>query len=146
MTLTVDAPHPPDLTVDVGQGENQGSPAIEHRSDLEAMLHDGAWKEGFAEWAENTDLTEFEWSIVLDLGLVDDYDFQWDNETEQVVFDAPAIPQDWRERELHPDLGDWATVSAINDGLDQLGRTVADLLELEYVDWGTEEPTDQDLE
>ena len=135
MTLDVEAPHPPDLTTMVDQGDEQGSPTVEHRADIEAMLHDDAWRGAFADWSKHTDLTETEWSIVSDLSLVDDYDFRWDTETEQVEYTAPSIPEDWRERDLHPDLDDWATVSAINDGLDQLGRTVADLLEMEYVDW-----------
>lgn len=137
MTLDVDAPHPPDLTIEVSDGTSQGSPTIERRADIEAMLHDSAWRGAFADWAAHTDLTEAEWSIVLDLELVADFDFRWDGAAEQIRYEAPSIPDDWRERDLHPDLETWATVSAINTGLDELGQTVADLLETEYIDWDT---------
>lgn len=135
MTLEVEAPHAPDLTTDVSSGSSQGSPTMERRADIESMLHDSAWRGAFSEWASHTDLTEVEWSIVLDLNLIQDFDFRWDDPAEQIRFDAPAIPDDWRDRDLHPDLQDWATVSAINNGLDDLGQITADLLENEYIDW-----------
>lgn len=139
MVLDVDAPHPPDLTLEVSSSTAQGSPTMERRADIESMLHDGAWEGGFADWAAHTDLTEVEWSIVLDLDLTEEFDFRWDGPAAQIRYDAPSIPEDWRDRGLHPELQDWATVSAINSGLDDLGQTVADLLEEEYVDWDTED-------
>ncbi|MFW6385053.1 MAG: hypothetical protein ACOCY7_02835 [Halodesulfurarchaeum sp.] len=140
MSLDVDAPHPPDLSTSISRGPDQHDPSITRRSDIETMLHDGAWREAFGEWADGSDLTDAEWTVVLDLALIQEFDFGWDQDTEQVWYHAPSIADDWRDRDLHPNLDSWATVAAINHGLDTLGRTVADLLEMEYVDWDTEEP------
>lgn len=136
MTLEVEPPHPPDLTTSVRPGDDQGSPTMERRADIEAMLHDSAWKGAFADWRGHTDLLEAEWQIVLDLELIQEFDFWWDGAAEQIRYTPPVIPEDWRDRDLHPELDEWATVSAINSALDELGQIVADLLEAEYVGWG----------
>ena len=141
MTLDVPTPHPPDLTTRVSDEAPQGSPGLERRADLEAMLHDNAWQGAFAEWSSHTDLTPEEWAIVEDLDLLEKFDFWLDPPEAQVRYSSPELPEDWRERDLHPDLADWAIVSAINGALDDLGRTVADLLETEYVSF--EEPLEE---
>ncbi|XVH33704.1 hypothetical protein ACNS7O_17465 (plasmid) [Haloferacaceae archaeon DSL9] len=106
------------------------------REELEGFLHDGAWQEGFNEWAENTDLTADERRIALDESLVRRTDFYWDASAAAVGYSAPSLSADRREA-----LGiDHETASAIDDALDDLARTVADMLDDGYVDWGDEAP------
>jgi hypothetical protein len=113
------------------------------RNDLEAFLEDGAWERAFGEWAEHTDVTEEEWAIARDLGLLRRFDFFWDDFADRVGYHAPGIPEDWRERDIHPDLDTWETVSSINAGLTELGQVVCDVLGMEYIDWEADfEPPD----
>lgn len=60
-------------------------------------------------------------------------------------YHAPGIPEDWRERDLHPELQSWGTVSSINAGLTELGQTVCDVLAEEYVDRDAEFEPPEDL-
>jgi hypothetical protein len=46
-----------------------------YREDLEDLLREGTWKEGFNEWTEYTDLDEGSVRIVNDLGLFRAFDF-----------------------------------------------------------------------
>lgn len=143
MTLAVDPPRRPDLTTNVPDVDVGDRPEAGRREEIEGMLENAAWPQAFGEWSEHTDLTEDDWAIVLDLGLVEGFDFYWVAEDEQVKYDPPTIPDDWEEREVHPDLQTFVQVSTINDALDALGQTVADLLQQEYVDWNTVEPSDE---
>jgi len=151
MTLDVDAPSPPELTTgeksvsDYEDADVQADAnASFHREDLESFLHDGAWERAFGEWAEHTDVSETEYGVARDLGLFEEFDFFWDSAVGRVGYHAPGVPEDWRERDLHPDLDSWATSSTINAGLAELGDTVSELLTEEYVDWDEEfeEPDD----
>ncbi|MFB6073631.1 MAG: hypothetical protein ABEJ89_01305 [Haloarculaceae archaeon] len=128
MTLDVDPPAPPSLSPASGDEDHR-------RAQLQARLEDGAWEQAFESWAADTDLDEEAWAVVLDLDLVARFDFFWDDIADRVGYDAPGIPEDWREREIHPDLDSWETVSGINAGLAALGRTVSDVLKADYVDW-----------
>lgn len=149
MTLDVLPPDPPSLSTNVDISEYDDVETIGdgdyHRDDLQGFLEDGAWERAFDEWSEQTDLEETEWRIVEDLGLVQEYDFFWDNFVDRVGYHTPGIPEDWRERDLHPDLDSWNTVSMINAGLAELGRTVSDLLKDDYVDWSEEYEPPEDL-
>lgn len=133
MTLDVEVPEPPDLS-NRGvprdfewQDETLGSEDF-YREDLEDLLQEGAWKEGFNEWAEYTDLDEEHVRIVRDLGLFQAFDFYWDPTEDRLRFDAPTIPDDWRERDATESL-DSSTVSRINVALRDLGRAVYEMLE-----------------
>ncbi|WP_369333253.1 hypothetical protein [Haloferax sp. Atlit-19N] len=95
---------------------------------LEDLLQEGAWKEGFNEWAEYTDLDEEQVRIVSDLGLFQVFDFYWDPTEDRLRFDAPTIPNDWRERDATESL-DSSTVSMIDATLQDLGQTVHETLE-----------------
>jgi hypothetical protein len=139
MTLDVLPPDPPSLSTNVDVSEYDDVETVGdgdyRRAELQAFLEDGAWERAFDEWAAHTDLDETEWGIVEDLGLVQEYDFFWDEFADRVGYHTPGIPEDWRARDLHPDLDSWNTVSMINAGLAELGRTASDLLKADYVDW-----------
>ncbi|MFB6081380.1 MAG: hypothetical protein ABEJ67_01030 [Halanaeroarchaeum sp.] len=142
MTLDVDPPHPPDLTTTAPDAEEGDRPEAGRREEIETILHDGAWARAFGEWSEHTDLTEGDWAIVTDLELTGEFDVWWDAADEQVRYEAPEIG-DWADGGVHPDLTSHAQVSAIDHALDDLGQTVVDLLQQEYVDWDTLEPSDE---
>ena len=133
MVLDIAVPEPPDLS-------NRGTPrdfewqeetlGAEdfYREDIEDLLQQGAWTEGFNEWSEYTNLDEEQVRIVRDLGLFQAFDFYWDPTEDRLRFDAPTIPDDWRERDATGSL-DSSTVSTIDGELDDLGRTVQEVLE-----------------
>ncbi|MFC7166128.1 hypothetical protein [Halospeciosus flavus] len=149
MSLDYDEiPDPPELETDAGVEEYedvdvQGDEY--HREDLDEFLHDGAWDDAFAEWAETTDLTEEEFAIVLDLDMLQEFDFFWDDFADRVGYHAPGLPEDWKVRGIHPDLDSWETVSAINAAMTELGRVVSDTLKAEWVDWEADYEAPDDL-
>ncbi|WP_306060906.1 hypothetical protein [Natronococcus wangiae] len=119
-----------------GDVESIGGPDTFRRDELEGFLREGAWKEGFNEWAENTDLTEDEVRIALNEDLVRQLDFYWDIDANAVGYSAPSLSVEQRDS-----LGvDHETASAIDDALEDLARTVAEMLDDRYVDWGDEGP------
>ena len=143
----VDPPAPPELPemdadaydeVEV-QGEDY------HREELEAFLAEGAWAEAFETWARETDLEEHGFEIARELGLFEEFDFFWDDFADRVGYHAPGIPENWRERNLHPDLESWDTVSGINASLAELGDTVSRTLKADYVDWEADYEAPDDL-
>ncbi|WP_255196019.1 hypothetical protein [Halorarius litoreus] len=138
MALQVSPPDPPRLESsfdadDYDDVEVMGDDY--RREELQEYLADGAWAEAFDEWAAHSELDEDQWQVVADLNMVQQFDFFWDDFADRVGYHAPGIPEDWKERDLHPELDSWATVSAINAGLTELGRTVSDLLKEEYIEW-----------
>ncbi len=90
-------------------------------------------------------VAEAQWEIVLDLDLLSHFDFFWDDFADRVGYHAPGIPEDWKERELHPELTSWGEVSSINAGLTELGQVVCEVLADEYLDWEAEEVDADDL-
>ncbi|MFB6312024.1 MAG: hypothetical protein ABEH64_12695 [Salinirussus sp.] len=148
MTLDVDAPEPPELAVHFDPDEYEDANVAGddyRREELAQFFADGAWDRAFNEWAEHTDLTAEEWTIVRDLELISRFDFFWDDFADRVGYHAPGIPEDWRERDIHSDIDSWETVSAINAGLTELGQVVCDVLETEYIDWEAEYEGPDDL-
>lgn len=148
MGLHVDIPPPPSLSTqaDVGEYEDVDVRGDEYRrEELAEYLQSGAWNDAFSEWAAHTELTEEEFAIVDDLGLIEEFDFFWDSFAERVGYHAPGIPEDWRERDLHPDLDSWATVSAINASLTELGQVVSDVVKEEYIEWESDFEAPDDL-
>jgi len=146
MPLDVETPPPPELEeVDPEEYEDAEvvGDADYRRDELETFLEEGAWQAAWDEWAADTELTEEEWAIVEDLELLSHYDFFWDAFAERVGYHAPGLPEDWKERDLHPDLDAWKAVSSINASLTELGQTVCDVMKEEYIDWeGDYEPPD----
>jgi hypothetical protein len=115
------------------------------RDKLESLLREGAWADAFEEWAADTHLDEEAFGIVTDLEMIQEFDFFWDDFADRVGYHAPGLPENWRERDVHPDLDSWETVSAINAGLAELGETVSQTLKADYIDWEAEYDAPDDL-
>ncbi|RJT06713.1 hypothetical protein [Halococcus sp. IIIV-5B] len=148
MSLAVETPSPPSLEsgVDADAYDDADVGGDEYRRDeLEAFLEEGAWEEAFTAWAAETGMTEREFAIVRDLGLVQRFDFFWDDFADRVGYHAPGLPEDWKERDIHPDLDSWNAVSSINAGLTELGQEVCDVLKSDYIDWEAEYEAPDDL-
>jgi hypothetical protein len=148
MSLDAEAPDPPALegTLDPDDYEDAEVMGDEYRrEDLESFLREGAWERAFDEWTAHAGMDEAEWEIVLDLDLIDRFDFFWDDFADRVGYHAPGLPEDWREREIHPELDSWGTVSAINAGLTELGQIVSEVLKEEYIDWEADYDPPDDL-
>ena len=142
MGLDVPTPERPTLatgrsTADYEDADVQGDEY--RRSELASALDDGAWADAFEEWAAQTNLDGEEWEIVTDLALIEEFDFFWDSFAGRVGYHAPGLPEDWRERDLHPALDSWEAISGINAALTELGQVVCDVLAEEYLDWEAEE-------
>jgi hypothetical protein len=147
MSLSVEIPEPPELNeIDPNDYDDAEVAGDDYRrEDLEEFLEEGAWEEAFELWAQDTDVSEEEWAIVLDLGLLEQFDFFWDDFADRVGYHAPGIPEDWKVREVHPDIESWSEVSAINAGLTELGQVVCEVLKEDYIDWEAEYEPPEDL-
>ena len=149
MSLDVDPPSPPELRPNTNVDEYDDVEVVGdsdyRREELEEFLHDGAWERAFGEWAEHTDMDEEEFQVAVDMDLFTEFDFFWDDFADRVGYHAPGIPEDWKQRDLHPDLDSWGTTSAINAGLTELGQVVCDVLKDEYIDWESEFDAPDDL-
>jgi len=147
MTLDIEPPAPPELEPDT-DAEDYDDVNVDvdeyRREELQTFLDEGAWERAFDQWAEATEMDEATFDIVTDLGLFGEFDFFWDDFADRVGYHAPGIPEDWRERTVHPDLDSWGTVSTINAGLTEFGQTVCDVLKADYIDWDADyEPPDE---
>jgi hypothetical protein len=148
MGLDVDPPEPPELGPAMATDEYGDTDAQNEeyrREELQDFLDEGAWADAFEMWAAGAEIDEREWRIVRDLELTREFDFFWDDFADRVGYHAPGLPEDWRERSLHPDIDSWGTVSAINAGLTELGQTVCDVLKDDYIDWESEFEASEDL-
>lgn len=148
MALNVTVPDRPGLAshAEADDYEDVDVEGDEYRRDeLADALADGAWVDAFEQWAETTALDDAEWRIVTDLELIAEFDFFWDSFAGRVGYHAPGLPEDWREREIHPDIESWETVSGINAGLTELGQVVCDVLADDYLDWEADEVDAGDL-
>jgi hypothetical protein len=147
MPLDAETPSPPELEpeFDAEEYDDVNVDVSEYRrEELETYLREGAWERAFEEWAERTEMDEETFAIVTELGLFSRFDFFWDDFAGRVGYHAPGIPEDWREREVHPGLDSWETVSTINAGLTEFGQTVCDVLAAEYIDWDEDyDPPDE---
>lgn len=148
MALDVEMPEAPELR-EVDPSEYEDATVVGdtdyRREELEEFLRDGAWDQAWDEWAAHTDVDEDEFAIVRDLEMIRQFDFFWDGFAERVGYHAPGIPEDWKERDLHPELDSWSTVSSINAGLTELGQIVCDVLKEEYIDWESDYEAPDDL-
>ncbi|GAA0200613.1 hypothetical protein ACFFQF_01165 [Haladaptatus pallidirubidus] len=135
MSLDVSTPDPPIID---GEREDQYEPDGEKRGDLQAYLdgEENAWEEGFGEWAAETSLSADSYRVLLDLDLLTELDFFWDEEATEVRYESPEIGENWEGQ--HPLLDSWSRVSEINEELDELGETVAGVLSDYYVAWEEE--------
>lgn len=138
MVLDVETPDPPPLhgpqdpgDYDAVEEEEDPTGTNHRREELAALLHDGAWAEAFEEWADHTYLTEAQFRAVLDLDLIDRFDFYWNPAAEDVGYRAPALPE-------NPSTADdrmlgKGDIEEIEEELDALGRTVSEVVEQEYI-------------
>ncbi|MES3517933.1 MAG: hypothetical protein PPP58_09745 [Natronomonas sp.] len=147
MTLDVEVPPPPELPeIDVESYDDVEVQGEEyHRAELEAFLEEGAWEDAFEQWATETNLSEAAFEIAVDLKLFEQFDFFWDDFADRVGYHAPGLPEDWKERNVHPELDSWETVSSINASLAELGGTVSETLKADYVDWEADYEAPDDL-
>ncbi|PSQ01921.1 hypothetical protein BRC94_02955 [Halobacteriales archaeon QS_5_70_17] len=148
MSLDAEAPDPPTLEPDLDPDEYEDADVAGdeyRREELEEFLREGAWERAFDEWAASTDMDGEDWEIVLDLELIDRYDLFWDDFADRVGYHAPGLPEDWRQRDIHPELDSWGTVSSINAGLTELGQIVCEVLKEEYIDWEADYDPPDDL-
>jgi hypothetical protein len=149
MTLSVETPPVPELEDAVDPNEYEDADVVGdtdyRRADLEELLRDGAWADAFEQWSTETAVTADEWAIVLDLEMLSHFDFFWDDFADRVGYHAPGLPEDWKERELHPEITSWKTVSSINAGLTELGQTVCEVLKDDYITWESEYEAPDDL-
>ena len=137
-----ETPEPPNL---VNRGVPAGFDDTEidagtadfRRAELDAALREGAWREGFAEWATYADLTDDEFRTIERADLFDAFDFFWDGDDRRLRFEAPRLA-----------VGDGrSTVDAgirtrLNAELQELGGVVLGMLSAEYVDWAAEAAPD----
>jgi hypothetical protein len=139
MSLDVLPPEPPTVYRETRDDEYHAD--VSKRADVQEYMDgvENAWEEGFGEWASETSLTEAEYRVMTDLGFVEELDFRWDEETRQVTYFAPRIPDDWQTNERFSTVDSWSTVSVINEEVDDLGETVAGVLTDYYVAWESEE-------
>jgi len=148
MSLDAAVPDRPTLATntDAAEYDDADVQGDEYRRDeLADALDDGAWADAFTEWSDDTTVDERTWAIVTDLDLLAEFDFFWDSFAGRVGYHAPGLPEDWREREIHPDIDSWETVSSINAGLTEFGQVVCDVLAEEYLDWEAQEVDVDDL-
>ena len=149
MSLDVDRPDPPTLETDVDASAYDDAEVVGgqdyRRDELEAFLREGAWAQAWDEWAATTALTEAEYAVIDDLGLIQQFDFFWDDFAGRVGYHAPGLPEDWRERGIHDGLDSWGAVSGINASLTELGQLVCDVLKDDYIDWESEFEAPEDL-
>jgi hypothetical protein len=148
MALDVQPPEPPELAeIDPNQYDDAEvvGETDYRRTELAEFLHAGAWREAFDEWKVHSDLGDAEWQVIEDLDMIQQFDFFWDDFADRVGYHAPGLPEDWRERDLHPELVSWGMVSGINAGMTELGQVVSRVLKEEYIDWEAEFEAPDDL-
>lgn len=148
MALEVPPPEPPALeAIDPAEYDDVETVADSNyrRDEIETLLASGAWADAWLQWSRETAIDSEEYHIIRDLGLIQEFDFFWDDFADRVGYHAPGIPEDWRERELHPALDTWESVSNINAGLTELGQLVCEVLKEDYIDWEAEYEPPEDL-
>lgn len=128
-------PEPPDVTnrtVPAGIDDHDVELEDLRRGEIETALRNGAWQEGFEEWAEYADVDEADLDVVYDAGLFAEFDFFYDPVGDTVRASPPALPTEWVEET------DSSTVATVRTALDDLGEMVADRLARTYLDWAVE--------
>ncbi|WP_114579484.1 hypothetical protein [Saliphagus sp. LR7] len=144
MTLDVDIPEPPAL--DGPQNPDDYDAVVESdervgdnipREALALFLQEGAWDAGFDEWRDHTYMTEDEFRLVHEHGLIDEFDFYWNPAAEDVGYRAPSFSDGVSTLDGEP-LGKGER-QGIEEELDELGRIVSEVLETDYIHRGGEE-------
>ncbi|WP_247001176.1 hypothetical protein [Halosolutus gelatinilyticus] len=143
MTLDVEIPDPPTLEepqdateYDAVVGPDERVDSTAPREALAAFLQDGAWEAGFDEWRDHTYMTEDEFRLVREQGLIDGFDFYWNVAAGDVGYRTPAVPDDFPAPDSALERGER---QGIEEELDELGRTVSEVLETDYIHRSGEE-------
>lgn len=148
MSLDAEPPSPPELEAHNPEEYDDVEVVADtnyRRDEIEHLLEDGAWDEAFGIWAADTDMDEETLQIAEEIGLFEQFDFFWDDFADRVGYHAPGIPEDWKERDIHPGLDSWGVVSEINAGLTEFGQIVCEVLKDEYIDWEADYEAPDDL-
>lgn len=127
-----DVPDPPPLHGPQQPGDYEAVEEIgepqddQRREELETFLQEGAWADGFDEWAAHTALDEAEFEAARDAGLIGALDFYWEPSTGDVGYRSPKV-------DSLPGEFDRTSAGRVEEELDDLGHTVSAHLE-RYVD------------
>ncbi|MCU4973020.1 hypothetical protein OB955_09725 [Halobacteria archaeon AArc-m2/3/4] len=145
MTLDVEIPEPPTIRAPQDPGDYDAVDEPEDwtgdtapREALAEFLREGAWADAFDEWREQTYMGEEEFQLVLDLGLIDEFDFYWNPSAADVGYRAPTLPESGTLSASDETLEE-VDAEGIEEELDELGRTVSEVLENRYIDRSGEE-------
>ena len=138
MTLDVEIPEPPTLSGPQDPGDYDSVVEIEthpgeqpERDTLATALEAGAWDEAFDDWRQDTYLSEEQFRAVLDLGLIEAFDFYLNPSAGDVGYRAPAVPDDLPAP--HDETFGRSDRQDVEEALDDLGRTVSEVLENDYL-------------
>lgn len=141
MGLDVDTPDPPTLhdpqgVDDYDAVEETDEPVGDdhRREDLAGFLREGAWRRAFEEWADHTLLDEADFELATELDLVEELDFYWNPSAGDVGYRAPTVPPSDSLPEPYDERFDSGDLQGIEEELEELARTVTEVLEAEYVD------------
>lgn len=140
MPPAVDAPDPPDLSnrgtpADFDAVTAVGNAADFQRRELETALAEGAWREGFGEWWEYTDLGADEVETLERMGVFQSFDFYWDPDDDALRQETPGVPAVTGDG-TPEGFGSPSDISRLEDELADLGRTVLEALENYYTPTG----------
>ncbi|WP_339103862.1 hypothetical protein [Haloterrigena salinisoli] len=143
MTLDTEAPDPPALRGPQDPGDYDAVDEPEertgddtYREDLADLLEAGAWADAFDDWADRTDLSDAAFRVVREEGLLRRLDFYWNPAAEDVGYRVPPVPEDLFAARETPESDD---VEDVEEELDDLARTVSEVLENDYIHRGSEE-------
>jgi hypothetical protein len=132
MTPDLPTPDPPTLTETEPPAESgtsaDGDASEEYRRDeLETLLEDGAWAEGFETWTAETSLTASEVALLRRHDVFDQLDFYWNPADEGVAYRVPQFSDDLREA-----LATDRDAQELASELESLGGVVSSRLAADY--------------
>ena len=97
-------------------------------------LEDGVWSRSLEEWRKESKLGETDMELVEELGLIEEFEFFWDDDFDRVGYEAPSIPKDWKSQEYSDAIKSWGQVSKINMAMSELGEKAREIIETEKLD------------
>lgn len=85
------------------------------------------WDDALEGWRDELEDADLE--LVERIGLLDEYEFFWDDAFDRVGYEAPSLPKDWKTRDYADDVESWAQVSRINVAMSDLGQELRERVE-----------------
>lgn len=85
------------------------------------------WEDALEDWREELEPSDV--SLVERVGLLEDYEFFWDDSFDRVGYEAPSLPSDWKTAEYADEVESWAQVSRINTAMSDLGQEIRERVE-----------------